>query len=41
MWYSAARASEDNAFWDKMFGLGVDFFYSDKPLEAMQARELH
>lgn len=41
LWYSVTRASENEEMWFKAFteGGGVDFFFSDKPIEAMQSRD--
>ena len=41
LWYVAVRQTEDAEMWSKVFlsGGGVDFFYSDKPLEAMAIRD--
>ena len=41
LWYAASHETENDDLWARIFttGDGVDFFYSDHPLEAMQARE--
>ena len=41
IWFYANKDSEDEEMWRNVFttGGGVDFFYSDHPLEAMQVRD--
>lgn len=41
LWYVAVMQTEDVEMWSRVFlsGGGVDFFYSDKPLEAMATRD--
>ena len=34
VWYNKIDTIEDNVMYKKIFTSGVDFFYSDKPLEA-------
>lgn len=40
LWYSVAMQTENEQMWHSAFtsGGGVDFFYSDNPLDAMQTR---
>jgi len=43
VWYWTVTDTENNTVYDKLFGKTgkiVDFFFSDKPLEAMRARDL-
>ena len=42
VWYAAHRETEGEDMWQQVFSIGdgaVTFFYSDKPLEAMRARD--
>lgn len=42
VWYATATKEESEEMWDEVFsvaGKGVDFFFSDKPQEAMKARD--
>ena len=39
VWYNKIDTIEDNVMYEKIFTSGVDFFYSDKPLEAMAMRD--
>lgn len=42
LWYLALwNPNEGDKIWNKVFTIegGVDFFFSDKPLQAMQARD--
>ena len=42
VWYIAARTEETNEVYELLFGKTgnvVDLFYSDRPLEAMKARD--
>ena len=41
VWYSAAETSENQAMYSRVFHTcgTVDFFYSDRPVEAIQARD--
>ena len=42
VWYAADTSEESDEMWNEVFTInskGVDFFYSDKPLEAMKARD--
>ena len=43
LWYVKARHTEDAAMWEKAFTFdgGIDFFYSDMPLAAMEYRNSH
>ena len=43
VWYRPANTAENQDIYDKIFGKTgktVDFFYSDKPQEAMAARDI-
>ena len=42
VWYFAGESSENQAMYSRVFNTcgPIDFFYSDKPLEAKQAREM-
>jgi len=41
VWYAADVFEENEVMWEDVFEpqSAVDFFYSDRPLEAMQARD--
>ena len=41
LWYVASRTEENTEMWQQVFKVDccVDFFFSDKPVEAMQARD--
>ena len=41
VWYSVNRAVEDLTMWERIFTYSepIDFFFSDRPLEAMIYRE--
>ena len=41
MWYIASANLESGELWEKAFRTcgGIDFFYSDRPVEAMAARD--
>mmetsp|Transcript_13204 Transcript_13204/g.17964 ORF Transcript_13204/g.17964 Transcript_13204/m.17964 type:complete len:129 (+) Transcript_13204:519-905(+) len=43
LWYAASKHTEDAAMWEKVYttGAGIDFFFSDKPVEAIEARNRH
>ena len=43
VWYFAKTRTEDAEMWAKLFTIegGVDFFFSDNPVEAMQIRDSH
>ena len=43
VWYRPANTKENQDVYDKIFGKTgktVDYFYSDKPIEAMAARDI-
>ena len=41
VWYNKIDTNEDNEMYENVFSIGggVDFFYSDKPLEAKKVRD--
>lgn len=39
VWLSRGASTEDEELYDRVFGLGVDFIYLDKPLLGMNYRD--
>ena len=41
LWYKASVNPDEHVLWEDVFSIGggVDFFFSDTPIKAMQARD--